>query len=116
MESIPFEEAVQEWEVIDPQGAINVEPMTLAPRIPALEGKTILLRWNAKPNGDVFASRVAELITEEAKGAKIVKMWEIDPSTAMNPGRTAAPETMSKQIAGKIAKLKPDIVVGVQGD
>ncbi len=107
---------VQNWEIVDPQGMVKVEPMALAPRISALEGKTVLLRWNAKPNGDNFANRVAELLARDVKGVKIIKMWEIDPSTAVNPGRMATPDTISKQVAGKIAKLKPDVVIGLQGD
>ena len=116
MKSIHFEASVHDWEVIDPQGTIQIEPMALAPRMTTLEGKTVLLRWNAKPNGDVFANRVAELLSAGVKDVRIIKMWELDPSTAVIPGRTAAPETVSNQIAKKIANLKPDIVIGLQGD
>ena len=109
-------EIVQEWELINPQGIIKIEPIKLAPRITTLEGKTVLLRWNGKPNGDRFLNRVAELLTKQVKSVKIIKMWEFDSSTVVNTSLTPLPLKVSKEIAQKIAKLKPDIVIGSQCD
>jgi len=60
----------------------KVGPLKLNPHPATLEGKTVLLRWNGKYNGDRYLSRLGELITQQAKNVKIIKMWEIDKSTA----------------------------------
>jgi hypothetical protein len=77
-----------------------------------LEGRTVLLRWNGKPNGDNFLNRVAELLTEQVKGVKIIKMWEVDKSTAIISGSLEKSEAFAEEII----KLKPDIVVSTQAD
>jgi ABC-type Fe3+-hydroxamate transport system substrate-binding protein len=77
-----------------------------------LEGKTVLLRWNGKPNGDNFLNRVAELLTDQVKGVKIIKMWEVDKSTAIISNSLEK----SEAFAEKIVNLKPDIVVSTQAD
>ena len=77
-----------------------------------LEGKTVLLRWNGKYNGDKFLSRVGELIAEQVKNVKIVKMWEADPTTAVISKKME----VSEQIASKIAAFKPSLVISAQAD
>ncbi|MBC7224187.1 MAG: hypothetical protein H5T59_07940 [Anaerolineae bacterium] len=104
--------AVQKWKLVNPEGVVVVEPMTLAPRIDTLEGKTILLRWNGKHNGNNFLNRVAELLAEKVPTAKILKLWEEHPETAIISG---SPDK-SKQIAATIAQYKPDIVIASQCD
>jgi hypothetical protein len=91
---------------------IQVGPVKMASHPPSLEGKTVLLRWNGKPNGDHFISRVAELLTDRVKGVKIIKMWEVDKSTAVISGSLEKSELFTK----KIIELKPDIVIAVQAD
>ena len=54
---------------------INVHPASL-------EGKTVVLRWNGKMNGDNFLTRFGELLTQQVKKVKIVKLWEMDKCTA----------------------------------
>jgi ABC-type Fe3+-hydroxamate transport system substrate-binding protein len=78
----------------------------------SLEGKTVVLRWNSKPNGDKYLTRIGELLTQQVKDVKVVKLWESDPSTA---AITKSPEE-SAAIADKIAALKPDLVIASQGD
>ncbi len=90
----------------------KVGPMRINPHPAALEGKTVLLRWNGKYNGDKFLFRVGELLEEQVKNAKIIKMWEVDPSTAIISKKAE----VSDQIAAKIATLKPDIVIAAQAD
>jgi flagellar basal body-associated protein FliL len=90
----------------------KVGPLKLNPHPTTLEGKTVLLRWNGKYNGDRYLSRVGELITQQAKNVKIIKMWEIDKSTATISKNA---ET-SEQVAATIAKLKPDLVIASQAD
>ena len=105
--------AAQEWELLNPEGVIKVEPMKVSDRPAALAGKTVVLRANGKHNSDKFLQRVAELLAKEVKDIKIIKTWE-----------TAAPETfttsqnpdISSRFAEKIASLKPDLVIASQCD
>ncbi len=60
--------AAQEWELVNPEGVKLSEAVKLNPHPNTLEGKTVVLTWNHKPNGDIFLNRLAELLTREAKG------------------------------------------------
>lgn len=91
---------------------INVGQVKMNPHPASLEGKTVVLRWNSKFNGDKFLDRVAELLTQKVPGVKIVKMYRVDPSTAV----VAEKMEDSLQIADKIAQQKPDIVIASQAD
>ena len=104
--------AVQEWTLVNPEGVIKIEPMKVNPHPTTLQGKTVLLRWNGKHNGDNFLSRVAELLTKEVKDVKIIKSWEVAPETAIIAGN---PEK-SREIVKKLSSPKPDIVIGSQCD
>ena len=90
----------------------KVGPLKLNPHPATLEGKTVLLRWNGKYNGDKYLSRVGELMTQQVKNVKIIKMWEIDKSTAA----ISKSAEMSEQLAASIAKLKSDLVIAAQAD
>ncbi|MFC1915115.1 hypothetical protein ACFLW4_00230 [Chloroflexota bacterium] len=100
------------WELINPEGIVQLEPFKVNFHPRNLEGKTVLLHWNGKHNGNVFLNRIGELFTEKVEDLKIIKSWEIDADTAQisrNP-------KMSEEIAQKLAHFKPDIVIGAQGD
>ena len=105
-------EKTQEWEVVNPAGVVQIKQVQLAPRITTLEGKTIVLRWNGKHNGDNFLNRVAELLNEKVPSAKVVKLYEVDKSTIKISGAIAE----STRIAQVIKGLKADIVIGAQTD
>ena len=105
-------EAAQEWELINPEGAAQVAPMQLAPRITSLEGKTVVLRWNGKPNGNVVLDRVAELLKAKVKNVKIIKAYETNPEISVI---SHTPE-MSREIAQKLAAKNPDLVIASQAD
>jgi len=105
-------EAVQQWDLINPEGVIKIEPMKLNPHPTTLVGKTVVLRANGKHNADNFLNRIAELLPKEVKDVKIIKAWEVAPETnqvSQNPD-------VSKQFAEKIASLKPDLVIASQAD
>jgi hypothetical protein len=91
---------------------VKVGPVKLTPHPSALEGKTVVLRWNGKFNGDNFLNRVADLLTEQVKGVKIVKMWEVDRNTAVISDGLEK----SEKIVAKIAEQKPDLVIAAQAD
>jgi hypothetical protein len=105
-------EALQTWELVNPAGVIKTTPIKMAARINSLEGKTIGLKWNMKPNGNIFLDRVAELLKEKFPSVKIVKFYEVEPTTI--PQSSNMDEADQK--AKLIAKYKPDIVIGSQCD
>ena len=100
------------WELINPEGAIQLEPSKVNPRPKTLQGKTVLLRWNGKHNGDIFLKRIAELLEQNVTGVKIIKNWEIAHETATH---SQNPNT-SKQFARKLARHNPDVVISAQAD
>jgi hypothetical protein len=90
----------------------KVGPVKINPHPASLEGKTVLLRWNGKYNGDKFLNRVGERLTQQVKNVKVIKMWEVDSSTAV----ISKNAEVSSQVTEKISKLKPDIVIAAQAD
>ena len=90
----------------------KVGPVKINPHPVSLEGKTVLLRWNGKMNGDKFLTRVAELLSQQVKNVKIIKLWEQDKSTAVISKDLQA----SEQVTAIIAQLKPDLVIASQAD
>jgi hypothetical protein len=94
------------------EGIPKTGPVRMNAHPSTLEGKTVLLRWNGKYNGDKFLSRVGELLIEQVKNVRIVKMWEVDSNTAIISKKME----VSEQIASKIAALKPNIVISAQAD
>ncbi len=105
-------EAIQEWEFINPSGTIAIQPLKPAPRLTSLEGKTIVLRWNSKHNGDNFLNRIAELLAEKVPSAKVIKLYEVDKTTI----KTSSSNQESQRIANVIKGLKADLVIGSQAD
>ncbi len=105
-------ELIQQWELFNPEGVIKITPVKLAPRISTLEGKTVVLRWNGKDNGENYLNRVAELLAKQIPTARVVKLWEVHLSTAVI---SQSPDE-SKEVAKKISKLCADIVIGSTAD
>jgi hypothetical protein len=105
-------EQAQEWEIINPAGVVEIKQVQLAPRITTLEGKTIVLRWNGKHNGDNFLDRIAELLKEKVPSAKVIKLYEVDKSTIKISGSMAESERIAQVIKG----LRADIVIAAQTD
>ena len=99
-------------QLINPEGVAAVEPIELAPRLDTLEGKTVALRWNGKPNGDVFLNRVAELLVEAVPTVNIIKLYEVDPATATYKSSVEGGADMAKVVAS----YNPDLVIGAQCD
>jgi len=106
-------EVNQSWEILNPEGAIKIEPMEINPHPASLEGKTVLLRWNGKHNGDKFLDRVAELLAQKVKGIKIIKSWEVASET-VDP--ITGSQERSMELMKKLAAFKPDLVIGSQAD
>ena len=100
------------WELVNPEGTVQLEPFAVNPHTQILENKTVLLHWNAKHNGDVFLNRIAELLSENVQGVKIIRGWEVAPETAI----VSSNKSISIKTADKLAESKPDIVIASQGD
>src|SRR5512139_3078124 len=79
-------ETIQEWELINPAGTIAITPVKPAPRLSTLKGKTVVLRWNGKHNGNNFLDRIAELLAQKVPGARVIKLYEVDKSTVKISG------------------------------
>ena len=107
-----IKKAVQEWELLNPEGVVEVVPMSVNLHPITLVGKSIALRANGKHNSDHFLDKVAELLEKEVKDIRIIKPWEIAPETNTS---SQNPEE-SKKFAEKIASFKPDLVISAQGD
>ncbi len=106
-------EREQRWELLNPGGVVKIEPMEINPHPSTLEGKTIMLRWNGKHNGDNFLNRVAELLVEKVKDVKIIKSWEVAPET-VDP--ITGSQERSLELMRKLAALKPDLIIASQAD
>ena len=100
------------YKVVRPTGDVTMQMITQAPRLGTLEGKTVVLRWNGKPNGNILLDRIAELLTEKVKDVKIVKAYELMPETSQISHSTQK----GQEYAKKILSLKPDIIIGSQAD
>ena len=107
------DEKIQEWDLINPEGVIKIDPMKLNPHPTSLEGKTVMLRSNGKHNGDKFLIRVGELLKEKVKDLKIIYSWEVAPET-VDP--ITGSHERSKKFAQKLASFKPDLVIASQAD
>src|SRR5512138_1628589 len=100
------------WELINPEGVAKSEFKLANPHPTVLEGKTILLRWNGKHNGNVFLDQIGRLLEEKINNIKILKAWEVFPEY----GNSSQNLEASKKIAAKLAEFKPDIVIASQCD
>lgn len=94
------------------QNTVPVETITLNAHPISLEGKTVVLRWNSKTNGDLYLNRIAELLTEQVKDIKIIKLYETDPDTV----KVSESIEDAVAVAEKIAVLNPDLVIASQAD
>jgi hypothetical protein len=106
------QEGGKELRLINPEGVVNIEPMKVNPHPASLEGKTVVLQWNGKQNGDNFMNQIAALLSENVKDIKIIKAWQDAPDVkiiSQNPEK-------SRQLAQRIAAFKPDIVIAGQAD
>src|SRR5271157_5974104 len=112
--SPPATEGFPSFEVLNPEGVVQIEAtVQLNPHPSTLEGKTIMLRWNGKHNGDRFLNRIGELLVKEVQGVKVIKSWEVAPET-VEP--ITGSQERSMDLMKKLAAYKPDLVIGSQAD
>jgi hypothetical protein len=100
------------WKLVNPEALVQIEADQVSPHPKDLSGKTVVLYWNGKPNGDLFLDRIGELLIERVNKVKVIKAWEVRPSTK----RTDPAAQASRVTAEELAGLNPDVVVGAPGD
>lgn len=76
----------------------------LSRRLDTLEGKTIGLFWNNKPNGDVFLNRIGELLVEQFNNIEIIRYFLGKP-TVTNPSPPPAIREVAEKCDGLINSL-----------
>ncbi len=101
------------WKLLNPEGVEqSANSNTLSPHPRDLSGKTVVLHWNGKHNGDLFLGHVSAALEARFPGVKFIRGWEAVPY-AMQISHN--PDT-SRKIARQLADLHPDLVIGGQGD
>lgn len=95
-----------------------VGPVDMNAHPSSLEGKTVVLRWNGKPNGDVLLNYLGELLLQQGV-ANVIKLWEVDPESAMISGEEnviSLGMERSVHFAEEAADLGADLVIASQAD
>ena len=100
------------WTLVNPEALVQIEADQVNQHPKDLSGKTIVLYWNGKPNGDLFLNRIGEILNERVNNIKVLKAWEVRPSTKRTDPTAEASRTTAEELAG----LNPDLVVGAPGD
>jgi len=100
------------WKLVNPEALVQIEADQVNPHPKDLSGKTVVLYWNGKPNGDLFLDRIGELLIEKVDNVKVIKAWEVRPSTK----RTDPTAEASRATAEELAGLNPDLIIGAPGD
>jgi hypothetical protein len=106
------DDTAAKWKLVTPEATVSFGDERVNAHPDRLSGKTVLLYWNGKPNGDVFLNRLAELLMTEIGDVTIVKAWEA--STVTGEGDPTVEG--SKETARKLAAFSPDVVIGAAGD
>jgi hypothetical protein len=95
-----------------------VGAVAMNPHPSSLEGTTVVLRWNGKPNGDVVLDYLGELLAQEGV-ANVIKLWEVDPDSAMISGKENIIDLgmeRSVRFAEEAVDLGADLVIASQAD
>jgi hypothetical protein len=100
------------WKLVNPEPLVQVEADQVNPHPKDLSGKTVVLYWNGKPNGDLFLNRIGELLIEKVDNVRVIKAWEVRPSSK----RTDPTAEASRATAEEIVRLNPDLIIGAPGD
>ncbi len=64
---------IKTTELLDPTGDVEIKPAKLAARVNNLDGLTLGVLHNGKPNGDVVLERVVEKISQKFKLGGIIR-------------------------------------------
>ncbi len=98
----------QQWVLMNPVADAQAGNFRMTDRASSLDGRTVGLFWNGKPNGDIFLNEVARHLEVKFARMKIVRLWEARPETATFYGNSA--ESL------KFMAQNADLVVGSSAD
>lgn len=98
----------QVWTLQSPIADVEIEQFEVADRIPDLNGKTIGLFWNGKPNGEILLNEIARELAARFSALRIVRMWEVKPETRTQFGNSSDNLNFMAQNA--------DLIIGASGD
>jgi len=100
------------WKLVNPEALVQIEADQVNPHPQDLSGKTVVLYWNGKPNGDLFLNRIGELLVQRVNNIRVTKAWEVRPSTKQTDPTAEASRATAEELAG----LNPDLIIGAPGD
>ena len=66
------------YSVVSPLGEPTVKPITMAPRLDTLAGKTVGMVWNQAFNADITLPAIAEALKAKYPDIKIIPYTEMD--------------------------------------
>jgi len=112
VEGMEKSEKQTQWKLVNPEPLVQIEADQVNQHPKDLAGKTVVLYWNGKPNGDLFLNRIGELLIEKVHSVKVIKAWEVRTSTK----RTDPTAEASRATAEELAGLGPDLIIGAPGD
>ncbi len=101
-----------EWRLVNPEPLMQAKGTPVNQHPKRLSGKTVVLYWNGKPNGDLFLSRIGELLVEKVDHVEVIKAWEALPLTKRTDPTAEASRITAKRLSG----LNPDLTIGAPGD
>lgn len=104
-------ETAREWTLVNPLGVVQSQIIKINAHPTTLEGKTVVLRWNGKENGNNFLDEVAVQLQQNVKDVRIVKVYETMPESV-----GYSPAAVTPEVVAKIKALKPDIIISGQAD
>ena len=102
-------------ELVNPAGVVAVKKVDAIPHNGSLDGKRIVLRWNGKPNGEIYLDRIADLLEAKYKKATVIRAYKENPKTAIGAKEdiiVGGTEGQTKMVMA----MGPDIVIAAQAD
>lgn len=74
------------FEVLRPTGVDLIQKKIFAARPSSLDGKTVGLVWNKKPDADILLQEIGKLIEERFKDVKVKQVGITDCCIQLPPG------------------------------
>ena len=101
------------YKVVSPLGESTVKPLSMAPRLETLDGKTVCLVWNHAFKADVTLPAIAAALKQRYPGIKIVPYSDL-PAAEL-PESPGAPKTDSDAMQAALKARGADAVITGNG-
>ena len=98
-----------EYQVVWPLGRSTAKPVSGAPRLDTLEGKTICELWNYRYGGDLSFPVIEELLNKQYPGIKFVNYAKFGNTHGKNE------REVIEALPGKLAEYGCDAVISGNG-